>query len=71
MRDIGLIKNVLSGKMPFEALRTAEHLNEAYREFLQLMSVYNEGRLVNSRPWVNAPESQVCGCLPVKQQLAM
>ena len=66
LQDLGLIKDVLSGKMPFEALWTAEHLNEAYRDFLQLMRAEDK-----ARSWDNAPESQACGCLLVKQHFVM
>ncbi len=69
-QDVGTIKSVISGKMPTEALRTAEHLNEAYQDFLQLMRVEDEALGKRPRPWENAPESEVCGCLPVKQQLS-
>ncbi|CAL5219727.1 g1624 [Coccomyxa viridis] len=57
-QDVGTIKSVISGKMPTEALRTAEHLNEAYQDFLQLMRVEDEALGKRPRPWENAPESE-------------
>ena len=57
-QDIGLIRKVIIDKStPIEALRTAEHLNEAYREYMQSLRVVGD-----ARPWENAPESKVCGC---------
>ena len=57
-QDIGLIRKVITEQTTsIEALRSAEHLNEAYREYMQSLRVVG-----NARPWENAPESKVCGC---------
>ncbi len=57
-QDIGLIRSVITDQVtPFEALRTAEHLNAAYREYMRSMRVVDD-----ARPWEDAPMSKVCGC---------
>ena len=58
LQDIGTIKDVISETKPVECLRTAEHLHEAYRDFLQKMWVVED----MPRLWENAPETEVCGC---------
>ena len=58
-QDVGTLKSVISGKMPTEALRTAEHLNEAYQKYLQMVRVWNKS---TRRPWANAAETEVRGC---------
>ena len=59
LEDIDTIRSVVpDGTKPMETLRTAEHLNEAYRDFLQKMRVVED----NARPWENAPMSKVHAC---------
>ncbi len=58
LQDLGMIKAVKNGTIPVEALRTAKHLNEAYKDYLQKMRVVED----MPRLWEDAPETEVCGC---------